>query len=363
MQDANYNTTAIFDNSGNVVERYVYDPFGQVTVLDAGWNTLAASAVGWLYLHQGGRFDATSGLYHFRHRDYSPTLGRWTSLDPSRYAAGDVNLYRYIGNTPTVYTDPSGLAKRLPLWVRFVNSWDSVLGHHRTGWFAQTSNFAAGWGDTLSFGATSYIRQGLGYDDVVDYDSGAYFGGQVVGTAHGFALGWGAAGRVPATGVWAYRAAQGYTAAGTVYGVGHSSYVLITDPPNFGWGDALSFMPLAGYGIRASVTRLRTCAPRGNFASQMEAAEAARYQAYWQRYAPDQVTPGITRLDWFRVSGRTGRLETSRVIYDEFGRQRYRVDFTDHLRPGAHSNPHLHEYLYGPGYNSYRELRHNLDGR
>jgi RHS repeat-associated protein len=107
-QDANYNITALFDNSGTVVERYVYDPFGQVTVLDAGWNVLATSAFGWVYLHQGDRLDSVSGLYHFRHRDYSPTLGRWTRLDPIRYAAGDVNLYRVVFNAPTVYTDPSG---------------------------------------------------------------------------------------------------------------------------------------------------------------------------------------------------------------------------------------------------------------
>jgi RHS repeat-associated protein len=92
-----------------VVERYVYDPFGQATVLDASWNVLAASAFAWVYLHQGGRFDATSGLYHFCYPDYSPTLGHWTSLDPLRYAAGDVNLYRTVGNAPTVYTDPTGL--------------------------------------------------------------------------------------------------------------------------------------------------------------------------------------------------------------------------------------------------------------
>jgi RHS repeat-associated protein len=109
VQDANYNVTALFDNPGNVVERYVYDPFGQVTVLDAGWNVLAASAFAWVYLHQGGRFDATSGLYHFRHRDYSPTLGRWVNLDPIRYEAGDVNLYRALGNSVTNRLDPSGL--------------------------------------------------------------------------------------------------------------------------------------------------------------------------------------------------------------------------------------------------------------
>jgi RHS repeat-associated protein len=58
------------------------------------------SAYDWLYLHQGGRYDVTSGLYHFRFRDYSPTLGRWTSLDPLRYAAGNIrNLYHAVWNT------------------------------------------------------------------------------------------------------------------------------------------------------------------------------------------------------------------------------------------------------------------------
>jgi len=38
VQDANYNVTVLFDNSGNVVERYVYDPFGSVTVLDTDWT-------------------------------------------------------------------------------------------------------------------------------------------------------------------------------------------------------------------------------------------------------------------------------------------------------------------------------------
>jgi RHS repeat-associated protein len=192
-QDGNYDVTALFDNAGNVVERYIYDPFGQATILDASWNVLAASAFAWVYLHQGGRFDTTSGLYYFRNRDYSPTLGRWTSLDPLRYEAGDVNLYRALGNSPINTVDPTGL----DFWDWLANdvigtdnvrSWDSVLGHHRTGWFAQGSNFFAGWGDTLSFGLTSYARQGLGYDDVVDYDSGAYFGGQVVGTVHGIAM-------------------------------------------------------------------------------------------------------------------------------------------------------------------------------
>ena len=100
----------IFDNVGNVVERYIYDPFGSVTVLDADWNVQAGGrAYNWSYLHQGGRFDVTSGLYHFRFRDYSPSLGRWTSMDPIRYEAGDVNLYRFVFNAPINLVDPTGL--------------------------------------------------------------------------------------------------------------------------------------------------------------------------------------------------------------------------------------------------------------
>lgn len=93
----------------------------------------------------------------------------------------------------------------------------------------------------------------------------------------------------------------------------------------------------------------------------MAPAEATRYQQYWQRYAPSQVQPGTGRVDFLRQSGRTGRMESSRVIYDEFGRQGYRVDSGDHMRPQVHSNPHVHEYQYGPGFsNTGRESVFNF---
>lgn len=111
QQDANWNVTTVVDGTGAVVERYAYDPFGQVTVLDANWATDAdgASDVGWVYGHQGLRYDATAGLYDNRFRWYSPTLGRFTSLDPLGYVAGDQNQYRYIGNAPMATVDPTGL--------------------------------------------------------------------------------------------------------------------------------------------------------------------------------------------------------------------------------------------------------------
>lgn len=40
---------------------------------------------------------------------YDPSIGRFTSVDPSGFAAGDADLYRFVGNNPVNETDPSGL--------------------------------------------------------------------------------------------------------------------------------------------------------------------------------------------------------------------------------------------------------------
>lgn len=37
--------------------------------------------------------------------------------DPLGFAAGDANLYRYVGNSPTNFTDPSGLSPVGHHWV------------------------------------------------------------------------------------------------------------------------------------------------------------------------------------------------------------------------------------------------------
>ncbi|HJT23203.1 MAG TPA: RHS repeat-associated core domain-containing protein, partial [bacterium] len=46
--------------------------------------------------------------------EYDTRTGRWTSQDPTGFAAGDANLYRYAGNGPTNAVDPSGLFSIMP---------------------------------------------------------------------------------------------------------------------------------------------------------------------------------------------------------------------------------------------------------
>ena len=84
-----------------VVDHVVYDSFGQVT-----WQS---SATDQPRLGDAGmRYDPMSGMYYDRFRWYNPQTGDFMSQDPTGLGP-DVNPYRYCGNSPTNYTDPTGL--------------------------------------------------------------------------------------------------------------------------------------------------------------------------------------------------------------------------------------------------------------
>jgi RHS repeat-associated protein len=111
MQDVNWNVVGLVNASGTVVERYAYDSFGGFTILDGSWGSRSSSSYAWVYLFEGGRWNAAIGGFDFRNRDLSATLGRWLQLDPARFEAADVNLYRSEGNDPAGCLDPYGLTK------------------------------------------------------------------------------------------------------------------------------------------------------------------------------------------------------------------------------------------------------------
>ena len=132
----------IYDNSGTLVERQdiafgtisteagagpsyrTFDAIGNASDVTAGDASVAGTQV---FGPFGERIEPTSGtppslgfggefsviqegdLVYMRARFYDTRAGRFTSSDPIGLVGGDVNLYRYVGNCPATYVDPSGM--------------------------------------------------------------------------------------------------------------------------------------------------------------------------------------------------------------------------------------------------------------
>jgi RHS repeat-associated protein len=94
-------------SSGTLLNQISYDSFGNLT------NQTNAS-VTFRFGYTGREFDSETGQYYYRARYYDPKVGRFTSEDPIGFSAGDTNLSRYVFNSPTNFTDPSG---ELVWWV------------------------------------------------------------------------------------------------------------------------------------------------------------------------------------------------------------------------------------------------------
>ena len=107
--DANMNVTALLDTGGDAVERYVYNPYGEVTIYDDDWSdTRSASSYDNAILYCGYYHDWETGLYHVRHRVYHAQMGRWLQRDRIGYVDG-MGLYEYVHSAPLALGDPLGL--------------------------------------------------------------------------------------------------------------------------------------------------------------------------------------------------------------------------------------------------------------
>jgi RHS repeat-associated protein len=116
LQDGNWNTTGLIAASGvpgkaigEVIQRMIYNPYGEVFLANTDWTALSAStALPWQHMFQGLKFTEATGLGYVRNRDYSASLGRFIELDPIGFSAGDNNWYRFVGNGPVNNLDPYG---------------------------------------------------------------------------------------------------------------------------------------------------------------------------------------------------------------------------------------------------------------
>jgi RHS repeat-associated protein len=134
---------ATLDASSGTLTNAGYQPFGENPSVTSG-----------TFRYTGQRFDPEtagsasepSGLYYYRSRMYSPTLGRFPQPDPGGYQASGMNLYAYVNNSPINWGDPYGLAQDGPTTV--YTSAGQLLG-----------DFAGGIGNAAAQTATN-----LAYD-------------------------------------------------------------------------------------------------------------------------------------------------------------------------------------------------------
>jgi RHS repeat-associated protein len=110
LGDANFNITTLVNTAGDAVERYVYTPYGVLTVYDATWaNVRSTSSYANAYTYTGRQLDAETGLYYYRARFLHAQLGRFLSRDILTYEGSTWSLYEYTSGDPTWATDPSGM--------------------------------------------------------------------------------------------------------------------------------------------------------------------------------------------------------------------------------------------------------------
>jgi RHS repeat-associated protein len=92
--------TTLTSHMGNVVQKYEYDSFGNMTPTPK-----------WIkqpYTYTAREFDPETGLYYYRARYYDAKAGRFITRDPIGFEGGDINVYVYVGNNPVNFVDPSG---------------------------------------------------------------------------------------------------------------------------------------------------------------------------------------------------------------------------------------------------------------
>lgn len=173
-------TRTVTDEAGDVVCDTDYDPYGRST---SSTGCTPTTRFGY-----AGQYQDSTGLTYLRARYYDPTTAQFLSVDPLVHTTHDP--YNYTGGNPLQQTDPLGLD-----WL----GWTDSFGPGFWNGMRTVSDAVAGFGDTITFGATRTIRRGLDVDSVVNHCSTAYRWGGYTGTAAGLALPVGGAARVAAT--------------------------------------------------------------------------------------------------------------------------------------------------------------------
>ncbi len=121
------NVCVLINFSGEMLNNYEYDSFGNVLLENRGIKNV--------YKYCGEQFDEETGLIYLRNRYYDPEIGRFISKDKNfgnLYNPQTLNSYNYVENNPINFVDPLGFAALSPeekeLVILHSNSWPGWFG-------------------------------------------------------------------------------------------------------------------------------------------------------------------------------------------------------------------------------------------
>jgi RHS repeat-associated protein len=101
----------ITNNTGQVVSRVYYKPYGEVIRKDANGSAVSNGPDIFRHKYTGQEEDAESGLLFYKSRYYDPVIGRFLSLDSEvqdPFSSKSMNRYMYTEGNPVRYRDPGG---------------------------------------------------------------------------------------------------------------------------------------------------------------------------------------------------------------------------------------------------------------
>jgi RHS repeat-associated protein len=161
--DQQGSTRLLTGSTGKVEGSFTYGPYGETT----GHTGTATTPLG----YDAQYTSSDTGLIYLRNRVYDPKTAQFLTVDPAVAFTGEP--YSYASDNPLNESDPTGLGDWLGLGIPSPGEVGEEAGEA-----------IAGWGDTITFGGTEWVREQLG-DNNIDSCSGAYQGGGIAGLVTG----------------------------------------------------------------------------------------------------------------------------------------------------------------------------------